>query len=111
LNFFLVLSRIFKRVGADFENKQLDSNNVMLSMKLTNEFIHNNIHISNDDLQLFIELYLNKKQNSDILKINWIEFRDIFFPIVNNGMVTKDDITRWFDILDINHNKTISREQ
>jgi hypothetical protein len=77
-------------------------------MKITNEFIHNNIHISSDDLQSFIELYLNKKQNSFI---NWIEFRDIFFPIVNNGMVSKDDITRWFEILNTNHNKTISQEQ
>jgi hypothetical protein len=66
--FFLVLSRIFKRVGADFKNKQLDSTKPTLSMKITNEFIHNNVHISNNDLQLFIELYLNKKQNSGILK-------------------------------------------
>jgi len=79
-------------------------------MKITNEFIHNNIHISSDDLQSFIELYLNKKQNSDNF-IKWIEFRDIFFPFVNGGMVSKDDITRWFEILDTNHNKTISQEQ
>ncbi len=60
----LVLSRIFKRVGADAENRQLDSKKPTLSMKLTNEFIHNNIHVSSEDLQTFIELYLNKKQTS-----------------------------------------------
>lgn len=60
----ILLSRIFKRIGADYENKQVDIKKPMLSMKLTNEFIHNNIPISNDDLELFIELYLNRKQNS-----------------------------------------------
>jgi len=43
--------------------------------------------------------------------INWIEFRDIFSPFINGGMFSKDDLIRWFDILDINHNKTISQEQ
>ncbi len=62
--FFLVLGRIFKKVGADVENKRLDSNKPTLSMRLTNEFIHNNILISNDDLHLFIDIFLNKKQNS-----------------------------------------------
>ena len=59
-----MLGRIFKRLGPDVENKQLDSSKPSLSMKITNEFVHNNIHISSDDLQSFIELYLNKKQNS-----------------------------------------------
>lgn len=59
-----VLSRIFKRVGLDIEKKQLNSKKPSLSMKLTNEFIHNNIPISNDDLHMFIDLYLNQKQNS-----------------------------------------------
>lgn len=43
--------------------------------------------------------------------INWTEFRNIFFPIVNDGMVSKDDIERWFDILDENHNQMITQEQ
>jgi hypothetical protein len=94
-------------------------------MKITNEFVHNNIHISSDDLELFIQLYLNKKQNSGKIFqrkfrrnylyldcfIKWIEFRDVFLPIVNGGMCSKDDITRWFDILDENHNNMINREQ
>jgi hypothetical protein len=64
--FFLVLGRIFKRVGADVENKQLDSNKSMLTMKITNEFVHNNIQISSVDLQLFVDLYLARKQNSGL---------------------------------------------
>lgn len=121
----LVLSRIFKRVGADTENRQLDSKKPTLSMKLTNEFIHNNIHVSSEDLQTFIELYLNKKQTSGSFRrryyfvkiyfldclINWIEFRDVFLPLVNGGMVSNDDIARWFDIFDTNHNQIISSEQ
>jgi hypothetical protein len=43
--------------------------------------------------------------------INWIEFRDLFLPFVNGGIVSKDDITRWFDILDTNQKKTIDQEQ
>jgi hypothetical protein len=43
--------------------------------------------------------------------INWIEFRDVFLPLVNGGMVSKDDIARWFDILDTNQNKIITSEQ
>lgn len=43
--------------------------------------------------------------------INWIEFRDIFFPIVSDGMVSRVDIERWFDILDKDRNQTISQEQ
>jgi len=65
--FFLVLGRIFKKVGADVENKRLDSNKPTLSMRLTNEFIHNNILVSNDDLHLFIDIFLNKKQNSGLV--------------------------------------------
>ncbi|CAF1399004.1 unnamed protein product [Adineta steineri] len=109
-NEIFLLGRIFKKVGGDVENKQLDSTKPTLSMKITNEFIHNNVHISNDDLNLFIDLYLTKKQNSDHL-INWTEFRDIFLPLVNGGMIDKHEISHWFDILDINHNRTITNEQ
>lgn len=65
-NFFvsLVLGRIFRRVGANFETKQLDIYKKNLSMQLTNEFIHNNINILNDDLQLFIQLFLERKQKT-----------------------------------------------
>ncbi|UJR14875.1 hypothetical protein I4U23_001860 [Adineta vaga] len=109
-NQITLLARIFKRVGADVENKQLDSNKSTLAMKLTNEFITNNINISNEDLYSFIELYLNKKQNSDCF-IKWEEFRDIFRPFVNDGMVMKEDLSRWFDILKINPHETIEKEQ
>ncbi|CAF1409889.1 unnamed protein product [Adineta steineri] len=110
-NEIFLLGRIFKKVGGDVENKQLDSTKPTLSMKITNEFIHNNVHISNDDLNLFIDLYLTKKQNSGNHLINWTEFRDIFLPLVNGGMIDKHEISHWFDILDINHNRTITNEQ
>ncbi len=61
---FIVLGRIFKRVGANSDTKQLDSNNENLSMQITNEFINNNINISSDDLELFIQLFLDKKQDT-----------------------------------------------
>jgi hypothetical protein len=64
----IVLGRIFKRVGANFDSKQLDSNNKNLSMQITNEFINNNINISSDDLQLFIQLFLDKKQQTGSFK-------------------------------------------
>jgi hypothetical protein len=62
LSFFLVLARIFQRIGIDVEHKQLDSRKKALAMKLTNELINNNIHISNVDLEKFIQLYLDYKQ-------------------------------------------------
>ncbi|CAF5216113.1 unnamed protein product, partial [Rotaria magnacalcarata] len=93
-NGIMLLRRIFKRVGADIETKQLDSNKPALSMKLTNEFIHNNVHISSDDLEAFIELYLNRKRNSDVF-INWVEFRDLCLPFVIGGNFVKEDIERW----------------
>ncbi|CAF1183420.1 unnamed protein product [Adineta ricciae] len=98
------------RVGADAENKQLDSKKSTLAMKLTNDFINNNILISNEDLHSFIDLYLNQKQNSDCF-VTWEEFRDIFLPIVNNGIVTKEDLSRWFNIFDCNHRRKIDKEQ
>jgi hypothetical protein len=78
--FFLVLGRIFKKVGADVENKRLDSNKPTLSMRLTNEFIHNNILVSNDDLHLFIDIFLNKKQNSGLVlnKFKFFFYMKIF---------------------------------
>ncbi|CAF1050170.1 unnamed protein product [Adineta ricciae] len=109
-NHMILLARIFKRVGADAENKQLDSKKSTLAMKLTNEFINNNILISNEDLHSFIDLYLNQKQNSDCY-VTWEEFRDIFLPIVNSGIVTKEDLSRWFNIFDCNHRRKIDKEQ
>ncbi|CAF3156375.1 unnamed protein product [Rotaria sp. Silwood2] len=122
-----LLGRIFKNVGANSDSKLLDSNIKNLSIQITNEFINNNINISNDDLQLFIELYLNKKQNTGFERkffnlfsiksiyldsfINWIEFRDVFLPIVNNGYYSINGIQRWFDIFDINHDEIITQEQ
>jgi hypothetical protein len=61
---FLVLGRIFKKVGADSDSKQLDSTKKNLSIQITNELIANDIFISNDDLQLFIQLFLDQKQNT-----------------------------------------------
>ncbi|CAF1160013.1 unnamed protein product [Rotaria sordida] len=109
-NGMILLGRIFKRLGPNIEHKQLDSNKPTLSMKITNEFIHNNIQISNDDLQSFIELYLYKKRHSDCF-ISWIEFRDLFLPFVDGGMFLKDDIIRWFDIFDEKHQNIIIQEQ
>ncbi len=110
--FLIVLGRIFKKVGANFNTKQLDSNNENLSMQLTNEFINNNINISSDDLQFFIQLFLDKKQNTSFDSlINWIEFRDTFFPIINNGYYTKNHIKIWFEIFDTNQNGMITQEQ
>ncbi|CAF4146048.1 unnamed protein product, partial [Rotaria sp. Silwood2] len=122
-----LLGRIFKNVGANSDSKLLDSNIKNLSIQITNEFINNNINISNDDLQLFIELYLNKKQNTGFERkffnlfsiksiyldsfINWIEFRDVFLPIVSNGYYSINGIQRWFDIFDINHDEIITQEQ
>ncbi|CAF1217905.1 unnamed protein product [Rotaria sordida] len=105
-----LLGRIFKNVGTNPDSKQLDSNKKNLSIEIINEFINNNINISYDDLQLFIELYLNKKQNTNSF-INWIEFRDIFLPIINNGYYSTDDVQRWFDIFDIDHNGIITQQQ
>ncbi|CAF3471943.1 unnamed protein product [Rotaria socialis] len=109
-NGIMLLGRIFKRVGADIETKQLDSNKPALSMKLTNEFIHNNVHISSDDLEAFIELYLNRKRNSDVF-INWVEFRDLCLPFVIGGNFVKEDIERWFDVFDDKEQRIIIPEQ
>jgi len=76
-----VLSRIFKRVGIDIEKKQLNSKKPSLSMKLTNEFIHNNIPISNDDLHMFIDLYLNRKQNSGDYESKTKQFEILSFDL------------------------------
>ena len=43
--------------------------------------------------------------------INWMEFRDVFWPLVNGGMISDDDLTRWFDIIDFDQKKSISTEQ
>ena len=43
--------------------------------------------------------------------VTWEEFRDIFLPIVNNGIVTKEDLSRWFNIFDFNHRRKIDKEQ
>jgi hypothetical protein len=95
-------------------------------MQITTEFVNNNVKISNDDLQSFIQLFLNKKQKTglkDILWffyyefiysdpiISWIEFRDTFLPIINNGFYFNNDIKRWFQIFNTNHNEVITREQ
>ncbi|CAF1959714.1 unnamed protein product [Rotaria magnacalcarata] len=109
-NGIMLLRRIFKRVGADIETKQLDSNKPALSMKLTNEFIHNNVHISSDDLEAFIELYLNRKRNSDVF-INWVEFRDLCLPFVIGGNFVKEDIERWFNVFDDKEQRIIIPEQ
>ncbi len=71
-----------------------------------NEFLTNNSKISRDDLQSFIRLFLEKKQTTGLIEhllflsstvspdpsINWMEFRDIFLPIVNHGYYSKTDV-------------------
>jgi hypothetical protein len=123
---FVVLGRIFEKIGANADSKLLDSNQKNLSIQLTNELINNNINIFDDDLQFFIQLFLEKKQNTGFLYfrffekiffiyldpfIDWIEFRDIFFPIINNGFYSKIDIKRWFDIFDTNENSVLTQDQ
>lgn len=60
--FFVVLAKIFKNIGADSDSKLLDSTKKNLSTELTNEFMNNDVNISIDDLQSFVELFLNQKQ-------------------------------------------------
>ncbi len=43
--------------------------------------------------------------------IDWIEFRDIFLPIVNNGYYSKNNIKKWFEIFDTNENGIITTDQ
>ncbi|CAM4782059.1 unnamed protein product [Rotaria magnacalcarata] len=102
-----LLAIIFKTVGADSDNKLLNSNRENLSTELKNEFINTNINMSTGDLQLFIDLFL---KNRDSL-INWIEFRDSFLPIITSGHYSKYTIERWFDVFDSNHNGLITREE
>ncbi|CAM2724985.1 unnamed protein product [Rotaria socialis] len=101
-----LLAIIFKTVGADSDNKLLNSNRENLSTELKTEFINNNINMSTDDLQLFIELFLKNRDSF----INWIEFRDSFLPIITSGYYSKYTIERWFDLFDSNHNGLITRE-
>jgi hypothetical protein len=65
---FVVLGRIFKRVGANSVNKQLDSKNKNLAMQITNELVNINTNLSSDELQLFIEFYLDKKRETGLKK-------------------------------------------
>lgn len=55
---------MFRRLGADVTTKQLNSNKQALSIAIINELINNNVDISNDDLHIFIDLFLRRKQNS-----------------------------------------------
>ncbi|UJR31832.1 hypothetical protein I4U23_019309 [Adineta vaga] len=105
-----ILGQIFKNVGANSDKKELNSNDEDLTIKITNEFINHNINISNTDLQRFIQLFLNKKQQT-VSSINWIEFRDTFLPIVNSGYCTKIDLKRWFEILDTDRTGLLTQEQ
>lgn len=117
----LVLGRIFKRMGIDIDEKRLDSQKTFLTMRLTNEFIHQNIPISSDDLQRFIQMYFIEKQRTGFFfvafqsefsfslfslpldpQITWSEFRNLFLPIVNDGLFSKEDLIRYFRILDLN---------
>ncbi len=62
-------------MGANSVSKQLDITNKNLSMQITNELINNNINLSSDELQFFIELYLDRKQETGSKKnkkICWI---------------------------------------
>ncbi len=60
-------------MGANSVSKQLDITNKNLSMQITNELINNNINLSSDELQFFIELYLDKKQETGSKK-KYVEF-------------------------------------
>lgn len=43
--------------------------------------------------------------------IDWFEFRDVFLPFVNGGMFSREDLGRWFEILDVNHNAILGQDQ
>ena len=43
--------------------------------------------------------------------IDWSEFRDVFLPLVNGGMFSREDLVRWFEILDTNHSAILGQEQ
>ncbi len=43
--------------------------------------------------------------------INWIEFRDLFLPMINNGYYSKNNIKKWFEIIDTNETGIITTEQ
>ena len=71
---FVTLGRIFKRMGIDVDQKRLDSQKEFLTMKLTNEFIHQNVPIESFDLEKFIENFLSAKyrqgkENSRIVRL------------------------------------------
>ncbi len=51
----------------------MDITNKNLSMQITNELINNNINLSSDELQFFIELYLDRKQETGS-KTKYVEF-------------------------------------
>lgn len=106
----------------------MDSTKEYLSTEIANEFINNRINISNSDLQRFIQSFLERKQQQngwiEIMQnirftnsipldplIDWTEFRDTFLPIIGNGCYTTDDLKRWFNILDVDHNVALTREQ
>ena len=62
------MGEFFKNVGASPDSKQLDSKIKNLTMEITNEFINNNVKISNDDLLSFIQLFIEKKQKTGLKK-------------------------------------------
>ena len=125
---FIVLGRIFKRVGANSVSKQLDINNKNLAIQIASELVINNTNLSNDELQLLIELYLDKKRENGLKKnltlellnnrafcldssIDWIEFRDLFLPMVSNGYYSKINIKKWFELIDTHEHGIITTEQ
>lgn len=59
---------MFRKFTNDSENRQLDCTKNNLSIELTNELLENQLSISDDDLQLFIQLYFDQKRTNGLKK-------------------------------------------
>ena len=75
-----VLGRIFKRLGVDPAEKELDSQKNGLEVKLTNEFINNDVQVETNDLQIFIQRYFNqqREKKSEEISIDGFDQQDSF---------------------------------
>ena len=43
--------------------------------------------------------------------IGWVDFRDVFLPLVNGGIAHERDIKRWFEIFDTNGRGRIGSQE
>lgn len=121
----LVLGKIFHRLGANLNTHQLDIRTENLVERMIEEFLHDRLQIPRDDLQIFIQSYIEQKKNNGLYRnnsfqihsrsldffIDWSEFRDLFLPIILPGCYSRQHLRRWFDLFDINRVHIITQEQ